>query len=218
MHPHLDTTTDSATFWEAFYTRADPHWGTKPNAVLESLVTTFANTPGNALDLGCGHGGDAIWLAKSGWDVTAADVSQTALDRLAESAWAASMAGRVHPVRHDLAESFPEGEFDLVTATYFQTPIEIPRTHVLRRAARAVAPNGLLIVVEHASVPPWSWQAGQDIRFPAPEEVVASLDLGEGWRVERCDAPEREATGPEGQTATVVENVIVVRRIGLGTH
>ncbi|WP_194922702.1 class I SAM-dependent methyltransferase [Catenulispora pinisilvae] len=208
-----DTAADSATFWEDFYSRADPRWGTRVNVVLEGLVTAFAQTPGTALDLGCGHGGDALWLAGAGWDVTAADVAQAALDRVAESAWAASLAGRVHPVRHDLAESFPEGEFDLVSATYFQTPIEIPRTEVLRRAAHAVAPNGLLIVVEHASVPPWSWQAGQDIRFPTPEEVLASLELGAGWRVERCDAPEREATGPEGQSAMVVENVIVVRRI-----
>lgn len=214
MHPHFDTATDSATFWENFYSRADPRWGTRPNVVLEALLPACAKTPGTALDLGCGHGGDAIWLAANGWDVTAADVSQTALDRVAESAWAASLAERVHPVRHDLAESFPEGEFDLVCATYFQTLIEIPRTEVLRRAARAVAPNGLLIVVEHASVQPWSWQAGQDVCFPSPEEVLASLELGAGWRVERCDAPERETTGPEGQTAMVVENVIVVRRSG----
>ena len=85
---------------------------------------------------------------------------------------------------------------------------------MLRRAARAVKPNGLLIIVEHASVAPWSWQAGQDVRFPAPQEVLASLELDAGWRVERCDAPQRTATGPQKQTATVTENVIVVRRIG----
>lgn len=202
----------SAAFWEKHYALLDTRFGTKPNVVLKDLLSTLAPTPGTALDLGCGHGGDAIWLASEGWDVTAADVSQTALDRVAEGAWAVSLAERVHPVRHDLAETFPEGVFDLVCATYFHTPIEIPRTEVLRRAARAVAPGGLLIVVEHASVAPWSWQAGQDVHFPKPTEVVASLRLGEGWQVERCDAPERVATGPRGQRATVVENVIVLRR------
>jgi hypothetical protein len=62
-------------------------------------------------------------------------------------------------------------------------------------------------------VAPWSWQAGQDVHFPAPAEVLASLRLDEGWRVERCDAPQRTATGPQGQRAMVTENVIVVRRI-----
>ena len=204
---------DSATFWEQRYARSDPHWGTKPNVVLKDLVTAFAPPPGTALDLGCGHGGDAIWLATQGWDVTAVDVSQTALDRVAEGAWAVSAAERVHPVRHDLAQTFPSGDFDLVAATYFHTPIAIPRTEVLRRAARAVAPNGLLIVIEHASLAPWSWQAGRDVDFPAPGQVLASLALGEGWRVERCDAPERTATGPQGQKAAVTENVIVLRRI-----
>ncbi|MEY9935052.1 SAM-dependent methyltransferase [Catenulispora sp. GP43] len=212
---HSDFETESATFWEKHYSRFDPHWGTKPNVALKDLVAAFAPTPGTALDLGCGHGGDAIWLAGLGWDVTAVDVSQTALDRVAEGAWAVSVAHRVHPVRHDLAQTFPAGDFDLICATYFHTPIEIPRTEVLRRAARAVAPGGLLIVVEHASVAPWSWQAGQDVRFPAPDEVLASLELGEGWRVERCDAPQRTATGPQGQKAPVTENVIVVRRIAM---
>ena len=215
MHSDLDpdTDTDSATFWDAHYARLNANWGTKPNVVLKDLVTTFAPTPGTALDLGCGHGGDAIWLAGLGWDVTAVDVSQTALDRVAEYAWAVSVADRVHPVRNDLAESFPSGDFDLVCATYFHTPLEFPRTEVLRRAAHAVAPNGLLIVVEHASVAPWSWQAGQDVRFPTPAEVLASLRLDEGWRVERCDAPQRTANNPQGQTATVTENIIVVRRL-----
>jgi len=214
VHSDLDTDTDSATFWEKHYSRMNASWGTRPNVVLKDLVTTFAPTPtrGTALDLGCGHGGDAFWLAGRGWDVTAVDVSQTALARVAEGAWAVSLADRVHPVRHDLAESFPPGDFDLVCATYFHTPLEFPRTEVLRRAARAVAPNGLLIVVEHASVAPWSWQAGQDVRFPTPEEVLASLELDDGWRVERCDAPQRTATNPQGQKATVTENIIVVRR------
>lgn len=208
----FDTTTDSATFWEKQYAGFDPAWGTKPNVVLKDLVTAFAPTPGTALDLGCGHGGDAIWLATRGWDVTAVDVSRTALDRVAEGAWAVSAADRVHPVRHDLAETFPSGDFDLVCATYFHTPIAIPRTDVLRRAARAVAPNGVLLVIEHASVAPWSWQAGRDVEFPAPAEVLASLRLDAGWIVERCDAPQRTATGPEGREATVTENVIVLRR------
>lgn len=209
----MNSATDSASFWESHYATLPSQWGTRPNAVLAELVPVLAPRPGRALDLGCGHGGDALWLAARGWDVTAADVSATALGRVAAGAAAAGAADRVHPVRHDLARTFPDGTFDLVGASYFHTPVEIPRDEVLRRAARAVAPGGLLLVVEHASVAPWSWQAGEDVRFPAPDEVLASLRLDAGWHTERCHAPRRTATGPEGRTATVTDNVIAVRRM-----
>ncbi|MFE7712436.1 SAM-dependent methyltransferase [Streptomyces sp. NPDC057486] len=208
----MNMTTDSADFWETHYTGLDAQWGTAPNQVLADLVTALAATPAKALDLGCGHGGDALWLASHGWNVTAVDVSTTALSRVTAGAEALGLADRVRTSRHDLARTFPDGSFDLVSACYFHTPIEIPRQQVLRQAARAVAPGGLLIVVEHASVAPWSWQAGQDIRFPAPAEVLASLELGTDWRTERCHAPQRTATGPRGQQSTVTENVIAVRR------
>ncbi|MFJ7243544.1 SAM-dependent methyltransferase [Kitasatospora sp. NPDC098652] len=213
-HSDSDTVvdTDSATFWERHYARLDPEWGTRPNAVLDGLVAALAPDPGRALDLGCGHGGDALRLAALGWDVTAVDVARTALDRVAERARAAGLSDRVHPVRHDLARTFPAGSFDLVSACYFHTPVELPRVEVLRRAAAAVAPGGLLVVVDHASLAPWSWQAGQDVRFPAPEEELAALELGEGWRTERCHAPRRTATGPQGRTATVTDNVLALRR------
>ncbi|MFE2910999.1 class I SAM-dependent methyltransferase [Kitasatospora indigofera] len=210
----MTSANESAAFWEQHYAAMDADWGTRPNVVLTALLADLAPTPGTALDLGCGHGGDALWLAARGWDVTAVDVSRTALDRVAAGAAAAGVTERVHPERHDLAETFPAGAYDLVTATYFHTPVTISRDGVLRRAARAVAPGGLLIVIEHASTAPWSWQAGQDVEHPAPAEVIASLRLDDTWHVVRGDAPRRTATGPEGRTATVTDNVIAVRRTG----
>lgn len=215
----MPTDTDSAAFWERHYARLDAAWGTKPNPVVAEVVAALtaeargaSGAPGTALDLGCGHGGDALWLAARGWDVTAVDVAPTALDRVAEQARAAGVADRVHPVAHDLARTFPAGTFDLVGAVYFHTPLDIPRDAVLRRAAGAVAPHGLLLVVEHASLAPWSWRSEDEVRFPTAEETLASLRLGDGWQVERCEAPHRTATGPQGQTATVTDNVIALRR------
>ncbi|MGW7350302.1 class I SAM-dependent methyltransferase [Streptomyces sp. NPDC054784] len=208
----MHETTDSATFWETHYSGLDASWGTRPNEVLAALVTDLAPEPGTALDLGCGHGGDALWLAARGWDVTATDVSATALGRVAAGAADAGLADRVRTDRHDLAATFPEGSYDLVSACYFHTPVDLPRAEVLRRAARAVAPGGLLVVVDHASLAPWSWRTDEEVRFPAPEEALASLALDDGWRTERCHAPRRIATGPGGQRAEVTENVVVVRR------
>ncbi|RKS08175.1 methyltransferase family protein [Nocardiopsis sp. Huas11] len=209
----MDTANDSATFWEHHYAGMDAGWGTTPNTVLVGLLADLAPAPGTALDLGCGHGGDALWLADQGWEVTAVDVSQTALDRVSAGAASTGVTDRLRTERHDLAATFPEGTYDLVTATYFHTPVTLSREEVLRRAARAVAPGGQLIVIEHASVAPWSWQADQNVRFPTPDEVVSSLRLDDDWHVERSEAPQRVATGPEGRTATVTDNVIAVRRV-----
>jgi SAM-dependent methyltransferase len=158
------------------------------------------------LDLGCGEGGDAIWLALQGWRVTAIDVSATALDRAAADAATAGVADRIDFRQHDLALTFPSGAFDLVSAQYLHSPIEFPRVHVLQEAASAVTPYGLLLIVDHASVSPGSWAD--------PEETLAPLDLSpDEWHTERLEDREREATGPNGQRATVTDNVIAVRRL-----
>ncbi|PRY40745.1 class I SAM-dependent methyltransferase [Umezawaea tangerina] len=194
-------------FWEELYQARDRVWSGKPNRFLVDVVEPL--TPGTALDLGCAEGADAVWLAGRGWKVTAVDVSPTALRR----AEAAAEGLGISFERHDLGETFPEGTYDLVSAQFLQSPVEFPREEVLRRAAAAVAPGGLLLVVEHASAPPWSGMGG-DVRLPTAAETLAGLRLEDGaWTVERADAPERETTGPEGQTATVADNVIAVKRV-----
>ncbi|MFI6576756.1 methyltransferase domain-containing protein [Nocardiopsis sp. NPDC050513] len=214
--PDADRNPDEAArFWERLHTqREERHWSGRPNPVL--VETAHAIAPGTALDLGSGGGGDAVWLAARGWRVTAADISATALSRAAShaSAAGAAVARRLTVERHDLARTFPAGSFDLVNAHYLQTPFALPRARVLRRAARALTPGGLLLVVDHGSERPWSWSSGQDTRFPAPEEVFDALALDPAaWRPERLDTPRREATGPDGETATVTDTVVAVRRL-----
>ena len=204
--------TESERFWEGHYRRHEKVWSGKANAVLVDVAGSLP--PGTALDLGCGEGGDAIWLARLGWHVTAVDVSATALDRASTHAAEAGVGARIDFRQHDLTHTFPAGVFDLVSTHYLHSPVELfPRTRVLQTAAQAVAPGGLLLVVAHASVPPWSW-ADPDTRFPTPEEALSALDLPSGqWHSEFVGAPEREATGPNGESATVTDSIIAVRHL-----
>ena len=198
-------------FWEEHYMGHELVWSGRPNPVLVDVVGSLA--PGEALDLGCGEGGDAVWLAAQGWRVTAVDVSATALRRAAERAEAERVSERIDFQQQDLEFTFPEGAFDLVSAQYLHSPVEFPRVRVLQRAARAVAPGGLLLVVDHASVPHRSW-ADPNTRFPTPEEALSAIDLDAAkWHTERLDAPERQATVHGGQTVTVTDNVIALRRL-----
>ncbi len=206
------TEDEAGRFWEAHYQNRDQPWSGNPNAFLAAAVA--GRQPGTALELGCGEGGDAIWLAGRGWRVTAVDISAVALQRVVERANAVGVGDRVTGERHDLARTFPVGTFDLVAALYLHTPFDFPRARVLQSVARAVAPSGLLLIVEHASIAPWSWNQDRGTPFPKPEEILASLDLDlTQWQIERLATPARRATGPGGQVATVVDNVIAIRRL-----
>jgi len=92
---------ESERFWEEHYRGHERVWSGKPNPVLVDVVGSLP--PGKALDLGCGEGGDAVWLAAQGRRVTAADVSTTALYRAAEEAETAGVAHRIDFEQHDLA-------------------------------------------------------------------------------------------------------------------
>ena len=204
--------TPSERFWEAHYGAHERVWSGRANAHLVDIAGN--RPPGSALDLGCAEGADAIWLAGRGWRVTAVDVSATALQRASTHAVEAGVEDRIVFQRHDLAHTFPTGVYDLVSAQYLQSPVEFPRDRVLQAAARSVAPGGLLLVVTHASIAPWSWNQDPDTRFPTPDEELAALTLSPNqWRTEMAAAPARQAIGPGGQSATVIDNVIAVRRI-----
>ena len=200
-------------FWEGFYAERRTVWSGRPNALLVEVVRDLGRSaPGTALDLGCGEGGDAVWLAGLGWRVTAVDVSATALARVEAAAAQAGVGERVRVERHDLARTSPAGRFDLVAACYLQSPVELPRAEVLAAAAAAVAPGGVLAVVEHASGPSWSGGHAHVV-FPTAQETRDSLGLDPAaWDVVRCDTPSREVTSPQGEVGTASDNVVVVRR------
>jgi SAM-dependent methyltransferase len=151
-----------ADYWEDHYRRhdrehdgpgADPdREGRGPDGASPQLVALAAGlTPGRVLDAGCGEGTDARWLAAQGWRVTAVDVSPTAL-RLARERLELledEARPRVELVEADLSTWTPErAAFHLVSAQYVHVP-ERHRAVVFGALAAAVAPGGVLLVVDH---------------------------------------------------------------------
>lgn len=203
----------TAQYWERHYGQRGRIWSGRVNAQLAKIA---ADLPaGSALDLGCGEGGDAVWLAEQGWQVTAVDVSETALARAAAEAQQRGVADHIAFERHDLSESLPDGRFDLVSAQFLQSPIAMDRAGLLRRAAVAVAEGGLLVIVDHGAAPPWAPEHVRKFEFPTADDVVDSLNLDDAqWERVRVGTDEREATGPDGQPGTLIDNVMVLRRLG----
>lgn len=203
---------ETERFWEELYGARDRVWSGRPNPVFARIVEPIV--PGHALDLGCGEGGDAIWLADHGWTVTAVDVSTTALERLRAFADENGVGDRVRTERHDLNRTFPVGTFDLVSAQFLQSPLEFPRSRVLNAAANALLAGGLLLIVDHGSMPPWSAHKHGDVYLPTPREVFEGIGLDPAlWHAELLEMLPREATGPDGQKAFITDNVLGVRRL-----
>jgi SAM-dependent methyltransferase len=132
--------------WDARYgEREGALWSGRPNGRLG--VEAAALTPGTALDVGCGEGADAIWLARSGWTVTAIDISDVAVAR---ARGAAELAGTaVDWICGDvLGTAFPAGSFDLVSMQYPALPKAAGEVAV-RSLLDSVRPGGLLLAVYH---------------------------------------------------------------------
>ncbi|WP_334172553.1 SAM-dependent methyltransferase [Sinomonas sp.] len=209
-----ETTQGPSEYWDSFYSERDRIWSGKPNPALVREVETVA--PARALDLGCGEGADAIWLAQRGWTVTGVDVSAVALSRAQQHAEDAGVADRVQWLERDLAAWEPEDEYELVSAQFLHSPIELPRERILRRAAEAVAPGGLLLVVGHTEFPPWGRHRHADeAQLPTAEQLAMTLGLrAGGWEVEATTSDGREVKGPEGQVAIMTDAVLRARRRG----
>jgi SAM-dependent methyltransferase len=133
--------------WDKRYEAEDLVWGLDPN---QWLVTEAKELPpGRALDLGCGEGRNALWLAGRGWLVTGVDFAGAALARAAQLAEQADLAPRVTWVQADVSDSSTWGtSFDLVVLAYLHQ-VSTERRSVLRAAAQVLAPRGTLLVIAH---------------------------------------------------------------------
>lgn len=132
--------------WDARYSEHDrAMWSGRPNGRLVVEVTDVA--VGRALDVGCGEGADAIWLARRGWTVTGIDVSDVAVARARAAAERVGVA--IEWVCGDALQTpFPAGSFDLVSLQYPALPKAAGKGAV-RRLLDAVRPGGLLLAVYH---------------------------------------------------------------------
>jgi SAM-dependent methyltransferase len=192
--------------WDARYAAAESLWSFEPNRFL--VRETEGLAPGRALDLACGEGRNALWLAARGWQVTAVDFSPVALDR-----------GRERADRDGLTVSWVEGDvlewvprqrgFDLVAILYLHLR-EAQLRPVLRRAADAVAAAGTLLVVAHDATNLTDGHGGpQDpALLYTPADVTAAID---GLAVERAERVRRPVSTPSGERTAIDVLVRAVR-------
>jgi SAM-dependent methyltransferase len=186
--------------WDHRY-QGNAVWSGNPNGALVAEVADLP--PGRALDVGAGEGADAIWLAETGWTVTANDVSRFALERTGSAARQRGVEVDLLHADANGREPFEAGRFDLVTAHY----ASIPRTPDNRGAENllaAVAPGGTLLVVGHDPEPmrrpaqgpmdPASpSQAFDPDAFVRHEDLVRLLSERPEWQIERHELRPRPA-------------------------
>lgn len=189
----LVATTFEEPAWEERYQSKPAVWSGRPNPQLVAETAELA--PGRALDVGSGEGADAVWLAERGWQVTAVDISTTALGRAAEHAEAAGVGHRIEFTHADLRDKPPaEGAYDLVTAQYMHLP-PAQRRELFAHLAAAVAPGGVLLIVGHH--PMDLWTSSHRLHMPdmmyTAEDVAADLDPTH-WDVQTTDT--RPRPGP----------------------
>jgi SAM-dependent methyltransferase len=197
--------------WDGFYSEREQIWSGKPNGAL--VTETAGLTPGRVLDVGCGEGADAIWLARGGWDVTALEVSGVALKRAADHAKDAGV--QVSWVHAGLpAAQLPPASFDLVSAQYPVLP-RTPDAASERALFDAVAPGGVLLFVHHAGMED---HQSHDARFNAadfvwPAMVATLLNENADWVVELNVRRPRLAPESGGGVGHVEDLVVRARRL-----
>jgi SAM-dependent methyltransferase len=205
-HRKPDNADENQAQWDQRYSELEKLWSGQPNGVLVSETTGLP--PGRVLDVGCGEGADALWLAEQGWDVTALDVSRVALDRAAHEADQRGVT--VHWLHSGLVEAaLPPASFELVSAQY-PALLRTAENRAEHALLDAVAVGGLLLIVHHPT--PTTAEANAH-GFNAEDYVspanVAAL-LGDDWALDVHETRPRHVATGAGSHHT--EDVVVRAR------
>ena len=191
--------------WDNRYADRQQLWSGRPNGALVAEIAGL--TPGRVLDVGCGEGADAVWLARGGWDVTALEVSGVALERAAGHARDAGLA--VRWVHATLTEAvLPPASFNLVSAQY-PALLRTPDAAAERALLASVAPGGVLLLVHHAGM---ETQQAQDGEFDPADYVwpsMVSARLNDDWEVEVDE--QRPRVTPDGGAGAHHTDDLVLR-------
>ena len=208
-HAAPDPSLSPAQHWEQRYAGDERIWSGRVNATLAEVAGEFE--PGTSIDLGCGEGGDVLWLAEQGWQARGLDISETAIGRARAEAAARGIESATFTAT-DLDAWQPEPDTaDLVTASFFQSEVALERMEILRRAASAIRPGGHLVTISHAAPPSWADHHPAhmiDVRAEAKQLAQPAVD----WAVEVAEERRRPAVGPDGAPGEHLDAVLVLRR------
>ncbi|MDA8118085.1 MAG: class I SAM-dependent methyltransferase [Actinomycetota bacterium] len=195
-----------SSMWDERYRSAELLWSAEPNQFVRDFFSE--RKPGRVVDLGCGEGRNAIWLAEQGWQVTGVDFSQVALERAATLAEGRGVSGEW--VRADLSEwSVPEPTYDAALICYIHLPRPV-MTHLFNAALASLLTGGELLVVGHHSRNLTEGVGGPQM----PEVLYSPADvteiLGAENVVEARDVFRNVETGEGAKVA--IDTYVVARR------
>lgn len=213
---------DPATSWDNKYLDSERIWSGKVNQTLAETVSDLL--PGTALDIGSGEGADVIWLAHKGWQAYGVDISGVAVERAKLEAQHQGLTEeQADFLVADMTTWRPNKTFDLVTSSFLHAQQGLDRETVLIAAKEYVSPGGHLLVIGHASFPPWAKSGNHGHKHQGhaehkhvpttAESEIQLLDLAaQDWVIKTMKTLSRTASGPNGETATLQDSVVLVQR------
>ncbi len=167
---HESSGSDTVEFWNEVWDTVD-FSESGHDALLESVVSGLM--PGRALDIGCGAGGNVMWLAERGWLATGVDFSEVAVQKARQLASSRGLDAEF--IAADASTYRPSAQFQLITSFYIQLPPE-QRRRMLSNASDALAPGGRLMFVSHdVSAPPSGWNENDLNSLTTTHEIVEEL-------------------------------------------